>query len=154
MKKTNSRIIKSNGFSWEGLEKKDYKTDTTNFKDISRYSLLGEEESDHELNMQTRYFEILPGGYSSLEFHRHPHSVVIIRGSGSVILNETVTPLKTHDVVYISPETIHQFHADNDDHLGFLCVVDRYRDKPTIPSIELIDKLVGLESAGRKKLKL
>lgn len=154
MKKTNSRVIKSNGFSWEGLEKKDYKTDTTNFKNISRYSLLGEEESDYELNMQTRYFEILPGGYSSLEFHRHPHSVVIIRGSGSVILNETVTPINTLDVVYIAPETIHQFHADNDEHLGFLCVVDRYRDKPTIPSTELIDKLVGKESAGRKKLKL
>jgi len=87
---TNSRIIKSNGFHWDGVEKKDYKTDTTNFKDISRYSLLGEGEHDHELNMQTRYFEIQPGGYSSLEYHRHPHSVIIIRGSGSVILKGNV----------------------------------------------------------------
>jgi quercetin dioxygenase-like cupin family protein len=154
MKKTNSRVIKSNGYSWEGLEKKDYKTDTTNFKDISRYSLLGEEDSDYELNMQTRYFEILPGGYSSLEFHRHPHSVVIIRGSGSVILNDTVTAISTFDVVYIAPETVHQFHADTDDYLGFLCVVDRYRDKPTIPSVELIDKLVGIKTEGRIKLRL
>jgi quercetin dioxygenase-like cupin family protein len=153
-KRNHSRVIKSNGYSWEGLEKKDYKTETTNFKDISRFSLLGEEETDFELNMQTRYFEIQPGGYSSLEYHRHPHSVVIIRGSGSVILNDSVTDIKSLDVIYISPETIHQFHADKDDYLGFLCVVDRYRDKPAIPSVELIDKLVGTDSDGRKKLKL
>ena len=150
---TNSRIIKSNGFHWDGVEKKDYKTDTTNFKDISRYSLLGEGEHDHELNMQTRYFEIQPDGYSSLEYHRHPHSVVIIRGSGSVIINDTVNPINTFDVVYISPETVHQFHADNGEELGFICVVDRYRDKPAIPGTEIIDRLVG-QGTARDKIKL
>lgn len=151
--KTNSRVIKSDGYHWNGIEKKDYKTDTTNFKDISRYSLLGEGPDDHELNMQTRYFEVQPGGYSSLEYHRHPHSVMIIRGSGSVILNDSITDIKMLDVVYISPETVHQFHADKGEPLGFLCVVDRYRDKPVIPDTDIIDKLVG-NSPARAKIRL
>ncbi|HAC16909.1 MAG TPA: cupin domain-containing protein [Bacteroidetes bacterium] len=150
---THSRVIKSNGYHWDGVEKKDYKTDTTNFKDISRYSLLGEGERDYELNMQTRYFEIQPGGYSSLEYHRHPHSVVIIRGSGSVIINDAIHTISTFDVVYISPETVHQFHADNSEELGFICVVDRYRDKPAIPGTEIIDRLVG-QGIAREKIRL
>ena len=150
----NSRVIKSDGFTWEGVEKKDYKTETTNFKDISRFSLLGEGPDDHELNMQTRYFEIKPGGYSSLEFHRHPHSVVIIRGKGSVVLNNTVTSISVNDVVFISPETVHQFHADKNDYLGFICIVDRYRDKPAIPDEDVISEKVGSEGAARDKIKL
>jgi quercetin dioxygenase-like cupin family protein len=76
-----SKVIKSDGYTWQETEKMQYKTDTSDFRDIHRYSLLGDEIT--ELNFQTRYFEIQPGGYSSLEMHRHPHSVVIIRGSGS-----------------------------------------------------------------------
>ena len=52
---------------------------------------------------------------------------------GSVILNDSVTDVAPPiDVIYIAPETVHQFHADKGDHLGFICVVDRYRDKPVI----------------------
>jgi len=135
-----SKVIKSKNFEWESVDKKIYKTDTDNFKDIHRYSLLGEKEK--ELNFQTRYFEIKPGGYSSLEKHRHPHSVVIIRGRGTVILDNEAIEIAGHDVVYISPETIHQFHADRGEPLGFLCVVDRYRDRPEIPDDTQIDQKI------------
>lgn len=126
-----SKVIKADRYSWQGVEQKLYKTDSTNFKGIHRYSLLGDELD--ELNFHTRYFEISENGYSSLEQHRHPHSVVIIRGSGTLILDNELHDLNLHDVVFISPETIHQFHADKGDSLGFLCMVDRYRDKPVIP---------------------
>lgn len=131
-----SKVIKSNHFQWEGVEKKVYKTNTNNFKDIHRYSLLGEEITD--LKFQTRYFEIKPGGFSSLEKHQHPHSVVIIRGSGTVVLDNELHPVQSHDVVYIAPEVIHQFHADRNEDLGFICVVDRDRDRPVIPDDEVI----------------
>lgn len=144
-----SKVIKASGSGWQGVERKRYKTDTNNFRDIHRYSLLGDETKD--LNFQTRYFEIQPGGYSSLEQHRHPHSVVIIRGSGSLILDNEIHELNTHDVVYISPETIHQFHADKRDPLGFICIVDRYRDKPVIPNEESITKKIH-SSEVRKKI--
>jgi len=135
-----SRVIKNKNFEWESAERKVYKTDTDNFRDIHRYSLLGEAEKD--LNFQTRYFEIQPGGYSSLEKHRHPHSVIIIRGKGSVILDNQIAGVQLHDVVYISPDTIHQFHADKNEALGFICVVDRYRDKPVIPDDETINEQI------------
>ncbi|HKJ44662.1 MAG TPA: cupin domain-containing protein [Balneolales bacterium] len=151
--KNNSKVIHCKNYHWNSVEKKQYKTDSSNFKDISRYSLLGEGKNEHELNIQTRYFEIQPGGYSSLEYHRHPHSVIIIRGSGSVILGDEVHPLGLHDVIYISPETIHQFHADNNEPLGFICVVDRYRDRPTIPDKKMLEEKVT-NTTTRDKIKI
>lgn len=151
--KNNSRVVKCREYRWDGIDLKAYKTATSNFKDITRQSLLGEDAEDWELNMQTRYFEIAPGGYSSLETHRHPHSVIIIRGKGSVVLNDTVTDLDLHDVVYVSPETLHQFHADKGDWLGFLCIVDRYRDKPMVPDEAMIDAVMG-SGAAREKVRI
>ena len=151
--KNNSKIIHCKNYHWDTVDQKQYKTNKSNFKDISRYSLLGEGENEHELNIHTRYFEIQPGGYSSLEFHRHPHSVIIIRGSGSVILGDEVHLLGLHDVVYISPETIHQFHADNDEPLGFVCIVDRYRDRPSIPDEDKLNEEIQNEQT-RKKIRI
>lgn len=135
-----SKVIKSDGYHWPEVEKKEYKTDTNNFKNIHRYSLLGDEYTD--LNFQTRYFEIQPDGYSSLEYHKHPHSVIILRGSGSVVLGNEIISLKPNDVVYISPRTIHQFYADNNEDLGFICIVDRFRDRPVIPDERIINEQI------------
>lgn len=143
-----SRVIKSETSGWSGVERREYKTETTNFRDVHRYSLFGDDIA--ELNFHTRYFEIQPGGYSSLELHRHPHSVVIIRGAGSLILDNEIHPLKLRDAVYIAPETIHQFHADQGAPLGFLCSVDRYRDKPVIPDDSLIRKRITSEAVLEK----
>jgi quercetin dioxygenase-like cupin family protein len=143
-----SKVIKSDGFKWKGVERKEYKTDTQNFKDIQRYSLLGDDAP--ELNFQTRYFEINPGGYSSLETHRHPHSVVIIRGEGTLILENNIHELDVQDVIYIAPNTIHQFHADKGKPLGFICVVDRYRDRPEIPDDETIRQRITSPNVLKK----
>lgn len=151
--KNRSKILHCSDYHWDGVETKQYKTSGSNFKDISRYSLLGEAEDEWELNMQTRYFEIQPGGYSSLEYHRHPHSVVIIRGKGSMILGDEVHDLGLHDVVFISPETLHQFHADKGEPLGFICIVDRYRDKPEVPTEKQLDEWLG-DCEARKKCRI
>ena len=143
-----SHILKNKGYSWSEVERKEYKTETSNFKDIHRYTLLGDDID--ALNFQTRYFEIQPGGYSSLEYHRHPHSVVIIRGSGTVVLGDSMQDINMFDTVYIAPETIHQFHADKDEPLGFICTVDRYRDRPRIPDDELIAEKIESEEILKK----
>ncbi|MCC5940147.1 MAG: cupin domain-containing protein [Balneolaceae bacterium] len=143
-----SKVIKAENYSWNGVERKQYKTDTKNFKDIHRYTLLADDIS--ALNSETRYFEIQPGGYSSLELHRHPHSVVIIRGSGTLVLENDLHELNNHDVVFIAPETIHQFHADNNEPLGFICIVDRYRDRPAIPDDETIRRRITSEKVLKK----
>lgn len=143
-----STVLKNRDYSWDGVEKKEYKTNTSDFKDIHRYTLLGDEYS--ELNFQTRYFEIQPGGYSSLEYHRHPHSVIIIKGKGSVILDNDLIEVNQFDVVYISPKSLHQFHADKGEPLGFICTVDRYRDRPVVPDDEKIAEVIYSEIILKK----
>lgn len=146
--KSVSKVIHSENYEWQGVEKKAYKKNVSLFRNVHRFTLLGSEIP--ELNFETRYFEIGPGGHSSLEKHRHPHSVIVIRGSGSVILNDTITSLSIHDVVYIAPETIHQFHADTEEPLGFICIVDRYRDKPVVPENSEIEARISSESVLKK----
>lgn len=147
-----SKIINCKNYEWSGVERKDYKADDRYYKGVHRFSLLGEDGDEQQLNFQTRYFEVEKGGYTSLEYHRHPHSVIIIRGSGSMILGDEVHQLNLHDVVFISPETLHQFHADNGEPLGFICIVDRYRDKPTLPDDEyLAANITNPEVRGKLK---
>jgi len=77
--------------------------------------------------------------------------VVVIRGSGSVVLGNEVHLLTLHDVVFISPETLHQFHADRGESLGFICIVDRYRDKPMVPTSDQVARVMeGADEAGNK----
>lgn len=141
MKKSGSKVIYSDRSGWKEIEKKAYKEKGSLFKDIHRFTLLGSQIP--ELNFETRYFEIGPGGYSSLEYHRHPHSVIILKGRGTVILDNELCDLSLHDVVYIAPETIHQFHADQNEPLGFICIVDRYRDKPVVPDQDTIHSRIS-----------
>lgn len=135
-----TKIIRAGNFHWD-VPLKQYKTDGTGFRDITRQTLLGEGEGEERLNFITRYFEIQPGGYSSLESHEHPHAVMILRGEGDVILGDRVEHVSRHDCVYISSHCLHQFHATGEEPLGFLCVVDRERDRPRLPDDEDIRRL-------------
>lgn len=150
MSKNKSKVIKCRQYQWEDITPRKYKDNPGCYKGVMRYSLLGEGDDEQHLNFQTRYFEVERGGYTSFEVHRHPHSVVVIRGSGSVILNNEVHDLNLHDVVYISPETMHQFQADNDEPLGFICIVDRYRDKPILPDDREVKEVITAPKVIRK----
>ena len=143
-----STVIKANRDGWESIERKVYKESGTGFKSVSRFSLLTDEFP--ELNSHTRYFEIDPGGYSSLEMHRHPHSVIILKGAGSVIMDNEISDVKEHDIIFIAPNTIHQFQADKGEKLGFLCIVDRYRDKPVVPDADQIAEKISNDVVLKK----
>jgi quercetin dioxygenase-like cupin family protein len=125
-----SKVLKSKHFDWDGVGVREYGQDGDHFKAISRRTLMGESEGQESLNFVTRYFEIDPGGYSSLEFHQHPHAVVVIRGRGQVLLDGSTYSVEPHDCVFVSPGTTHQFRAAGGRPFGFLCIVDRRRDKP------------------------
>ena len=133
-----SKVIKATGFRWQGIEVREYKADGAPYKDVTRQTLLGEGEGEGEadLNFITRYFEIQPGGYSTLERHRHPHAVVVIRGRGRVALGERTYDLAPFDCVYVAPGAVHQFEASGGEPLGFLCIVDRVRDRPELATRE------------------
>lgn len=130
----------SGDFGWDGVERLRYKEEgSAPFRDITRQVLFSQPDQDCEL----RYFEIAPGGYSTLERHQHTHAVLILRGRGTVRLGETEHRVAEHDLVTIDPLTWHQFRADAEAALGFLCLVSKARDRPQLPTEETMAQLLG-----------
>ena len=121
------------GFRWDGVAHMPYKQDgSAPFKDISRQVLFQEPDMGCEL----RYFEMDPGGYSTLERHEHAHAVMILRGHGHCLLGDAVRAVKPFDLITIPAWTWHQFRATREAPLGFLCMVNQLRDKPQLPTAE------------------
>jgi quercetin dioxygenase-like cupin family protein len=134
-----THVAQTAPFRWEGIPVLAYKEDGgTHFKAITRQLLLGGEGG---LGAELRYFEIAPGGHSTLERHNHEHSVMVIRGGGKVLVGSEVHGLGTNDLVRVPPQTWHQFRATETEPLGFLCIVRSERDKPRRPSAEELDAM-------------
>jgi quercetin dioxygenase-like cupin family protein len=120
-------------FRWQEVDLLRYKDEgSAPFKDVTRQVLFAQSDQACEL----RYFEIAPGGYSTLERHRHTHAVMILRGHGIVRIAGETQPVTERDLVTIDPLTWHQFEAHSDSALGFLCLVSRERDKPQLPDAD------------------
>lgn len=121
-------------YKWENVPVLAYKEDDlTCFKSITRQVLLN---AVPELPNQLRYFEVAPGGYSTLEKHEHVHFVVIFRGQGTALIGGKVQTVQEKDVILIPPLEWHQFRATSESPLGFLCLVAEDRDKPILPTDE------------------
>jgi quercetin dioxygenase-like cupin family protein len=126
-------------FTWEGVDVHPYKEDGgTHFKSITRQTLFKGAES---LPAEFRYFEIGPGGHSTLERHDHLHVVMVIRGKGKVLVGDEISEIGLHDTVHIASQTWHQFQAADDDHLGFLCLVATDRDRPYRPQMHDLEAM-------------
>jgi mannose-6-phosphate isomerase-like protein (cupin superfamily) len=129
---------KAKGYRWEGVEELPYKEDSRAlFKSITRQVLF----SDPALTGELRYFEMAPGGFSTLERHEHMHAVLILRGRGHCLVGDEVRAIETRDLVTVPAMTWHQFRATRGEPLGFLCMVNAARDKPQLPSLEDLAKL-------------
>ncbi len=127
-----SKVLKLEaGFLWPGTVRKSYKEDGgQNWRGITRTSLVGGSD-ELPVPFHLRYFEVESGGFSSLEKHAHQHVVVVVRGSGDVLLGKRELPLSFGDVVYVAPWEVHQFrNPRGSEPLGFLCVVPAERDRP------------------------
>jgi len=123
----------SGDFRWDRVELLRYKEEgSAPFKDITRQVLFSPPDQAAEL----RYFEIAPGGYSTLERHRHTHAVLILRGRGTVRIGTETQPIGERDLVTVDPLVWHQFHAAADSALGFLCLVAKDRDRPQLPGAD------------------
>jgi quercetin dioxygenase-like cupin family protein len=119
------------GYSWDTVEARRYKEDpAAAFQGVTRRVLF----SDRRLSGELRYFEVSAGGYSTLERHQHMHAVLVLRGAGRCLVGGAVHAIGLHDLITVPPWTWHQFRAAPDQKLGFLCLVDAERDKPTLPS--------------------
>jgi quercetin dioxygenase-like cupin family protein len=119
------------GFRWQDVAYRPYKDEgSAPFRAVSRQVLFEEQALDCEL----RYFEMAAGGYSTLERHEHMHAVMILRGRGHCLLGASVRALAPFDLVAIPAWTWHQFRATLGEPLGFLCMVNRLRDRPQLPT--------------------
>ena len=124
---------KAKDYRWEGVDELPYKEDDRAlFKSITRQVLF----SDPQMHGELRYFEVAPGGFSTLERHEHMHAVLILRGRGQCLVGGEVKPIETRDLVTVPPMTWHQFRATTDEPLGFLCMVNAARDKPQLPTAD------------------
>src|ERR1700730_10999610 len=118
-------------YGWDDVDVLTYKDDgTAPFRGITRQVLF--EEAEH--GCQLRYFEVAPGGYSTLERHEHVHAVLILRGRGTCLIGDEVREIGEHDLCRVPPLTWHQFRAAADAPLGFLCLVPSERDRPQLPT--------------------
>ena len=129
------------GFEWSGRPSSAYKDaprplpGPSRSRECAGSSWSGSSASDSRTDL--RYFEIEPGGYSSLEKHLHAHIVIGARGSGVLSSSEgrardSSAPM---DVACIGPLEAHQLRNESDEPFGFFCIVDHDhdRDRPAAP---------------------
>ena len=128
----------SGDYHWQGVDVLQYKQDgSAPFRDVTRQVLFDSADPPAQL----RYFEVAPGGYTTLERHEHVHSVMVIRGRGQCLVGDKAYELATHDLVSVPPMTWHQFRAAGKEPLGFLCLVSSTRDRPQLPKQDEVDAI-------------
>ncbi len=107
-------------FEWEGVELDRYPPER-DMKGVSIRWLIGAAEKAP--NFALRYFEVEPGGWTSLDQHAHDHGVMVLKGRGRVRLGESEFEVAFGDVVYIPPCEVHQLKCVGSESLGFLCII-------------------------------
>src|SRR4030088_1706816 len=137
---THDRTIhrKAKNYRWDGVDELPYKEDgRALFKSITRQVLF----SDPEMHGELRYFEMEPGGFSTLERHEHMHAVLILRGRGHCLVGTEVKPIETRDLITVPPMTWHQFRATKGEALGLWGRENQPRKKPQLPTDEDVKAL-------------
>lgn len=130
--------FKKNKNTWEDTPTHIYKENPDIFKDVTRQVLF---DGAFDLPVQFRYFQVEEGGYSSLEHHEHSHFVMIYKGKGHVLLENEVHEVEEGDILTINSWQWHQFRADKGTLLGFLCMVNIERDRPSYPTEKELEDL-------------
>jgi len=122
-------------FSWEGRSVQAYKhSQELDFRQVVRHELVG--KNGEKTSFDLRYFQIEPGGFSSLEKHLHEHVIIAVRGQGILKLADKQFKLSPYDIAYVPPYQVHQIRNESDTPFGFFCIVDHVRDKPMKPDCE------------------
>jgi quercetin dioxygenase-like cupin family protein len=112
-------------FSWEGARTRMYQNDETN--QVSETWMIGKAEGAQ--NFAFRFYQLSPGSHSRKEQHPYDHGMLILQGEGEVLLGDASHPVQRGDVVYISPNQLHQVTNTSSESLGFLCVIPARREK-------------------------
>ncbi len=122
-----SRVVRWGAGRWPELPVRRYREGDDGPR-VTRRLLAGGDDAG--LAGELRYFEVAAGETTRFERHQHAHAVVVLTGRGTVRLGDEVQAIEPFDLVYVAPTAAHCFRADPGQPLGFLCLVDRERDRP------------------------
>jgi quercetin dioxygenase-like cupin family protein len=137
-------------FHWQDVAAERYKSEEGGWAALSRQVLVG--NKGESVPFEVRYFEIAPGGYSSLEKHRHEHVVIVLRGAGEVLLGDALHLVSHLNVLYLAPNEPHQLINAGNEPFGFLCLVSRERDRPQPLDKEELSTLLAGALGDRLRL--
>jgi mannose-6-phosphate isomerase-like protein (cupin superfamily) len=138
------RVIRARDRGWEGVPVEGYRPGAA--VGVERHTIVGGRKTDSAEpgpSKELRYFELQAGAVSRLEKHEHEHFVIVKRGLGYAIVNDTLTEVGPNDVVYVGPLELHQFVNRGDEPFGFYCFVDAMRDFSQEPTQEDLDRLMA-----------
>jgi quercetin dioxygenase-like cupin family protein len=80
-------------------------------------------------NFFMRMFEIMPGKSTKPDRHPYEHEIFILRGKGTVEIDNNKIKVGKWDAVYIAPNQLHSIQNVGKVPLQFLCMVPKsYRD--------------------------
>ncbi len=92
-------------------------------KGVKMKVMLGEPEGAP--NFVLRHFRLEPGGCSPRHSHDWEHEVYILSGGGTVFGGGNEKSLAPGMAVFIPPNEEHQFKAQDNRPLEFICVIPR-----------------------------
>jgi quercetin dioxygenase-like cupin family protein len=80
-------------------------------------------EGENAPNFAMREFEVEPGGHTPKHFHDYEHEVYVLAGRGTIVDGDQERPLAAGDVVFVSPNDVHQFKNTGGEPMRFLCLI-------------------------------
>jgi ribulose-bisphosphate carboxylase large chain len=116
-------------FTWQGIRTEQYKAPDGTWSRVLRRTLVGL-GSGQRTKFHLRYFEVSPGGRTTLERHGHEHAVICVRGKGRCRVNRRTYDMGFMDTLYIPPWAAHELANPHGEPFGFFCIVDARRDRP------------------------
>jgi mannose-6-phosphate isomerase-like protein (cupin superfamily) len=138
------RVIHANEAGWEGVPVEGYRPGAA--VGVERHTIVGRRKAGAQEpgpSKELRYFELQAGAVSRLEKHEHEHFVIVKRGFGYAVINDSVTEIGPNDVIYVGPLELHQFVNRGQEPFGFYCFVDAVRDFSQEPTPEDLDRLAA-----------
>jgi quercetin dioxygenase-like cupin family protein len=80
-------------------------------------------QKDNAPNFAMRLFEVAPEGHTP--YHQHPfeHEVFVLKGKGSLVVEDGAHPFGEGDSIFVPGGEKHQFKNASKDKLVFLCIV-------------------------------
>lgn len=90
---------------------------------VKKAVLVGSDEGAP--NFYMRHFEIDAGGFTPYHQHDWEHVVYVLSGSGTLKGEDKALPLQSGSAVLVKPNEMHQFRADADGPLAFLCMIPK-----------------------------